>query len=258
MSELAYSGAMSKHRIVGLGTATAAVLLLALAIPAAVPAHAADQRDTELLARAGEAGQVIVVTAENMSTSYAQLRAYTRGSDGTWKKSIATMPARLGSKGLARDRRQSTWKTPIGTFALPWAFGRKADPGTQLRYVRIDRNDAWPYNPAVPSTYNVFQTAPHDWKGYGSNVERLWSYGRQYDYSIVLDYNLPPGPFTTGANGVRRTQQPANTTAGGGIFLHVTNGGPTAGCIAVSEAGMREILRWLNPAAEPVIVIAAT
>ena len=133
---------MATRRIVELGTAVAAVLLFALTAPAATPAYAANQRDSELLARAGEARQVIVVTAEKMSTSYAQLRAYTRGSDGTWKKSIANMPARLGSKGLARDRRQSTWKTPIGTFALPWAFGRKADPGTRLRYVRIDRNDA--------------------------------------------------------------------------------------------------------------------
>ena len=78
--------------------------------------------------------------------------------------------------------------------------------------------------------------------------------GRQYDYVAVMDYNLPRGEITTGPDGVRRAKTPADTRKGGGIFLHVSKGEPTAGCIAVNERTMKRILRWLDPAANPVII----
>jgi L,D-peptidoglycan transpeptidase YkuD (ErfK/YbiS/YcfS/YnhG family) len=163
----------------------------------------------------------------------------------------------LGWSGLvlAANRRQGSGKTPAGTFGISSAFGRKADPGTRLPYVKVDRNDAWTYNPSVPSTYNMFQSADKSWSSYGGYVEHLWSYGSQYDYVAVLDYNLPRGPITTGPDGIRRTQRPANTRAGGGIFLHVTNGKVTAGCVAVPAQTMALLLRWLRPSRHPVIVI---
>ncbi len=209
------------------------------------------------LAHVATAGQVIVVTASSSSTSYGTLRAYERDGKGGWTQVVSATPARLGWSGLAlaKDRRQGTGKTPAGTFAIVSAFGRKADPGTELRYTQVDRNDAWTYNPSYPSTYNIFQSVDRSWSNYGGYVEHLWSYGTQYNYVSVLDYNLPDGPIVTGANGVRRTSSPANTRAGGGIFLHVTNGKVTAGCIAIPENTMREVLRWLDPDRKPVIVV---
>ena len=59
---------------------------------------------------------------------------------------------------------------------------------------------------------------------------------RQYNYVAVLDYNLPDGEIRTGPDGVRRTTEPADTKAGGGIFLHVSKGESTAGCVAIPEA----------------------
>ncbi|WP_369137788.1 L,D-transpeptidase family protein [Modestobacter versicolor] len=43
--------------------------------------------------------------------------------------------------------------------------------------------------------------------------------------------------------------------AGSAFFLHVTDGAPTAGCVAVDRAAMQQLLRWLDPAATPVISI---
>jgi len=37
--------------------------------------------------------------------------------------------------------------------------------------------------------------------------------------------------------------------------LHVDNGKKTAGCIAVQQKEMREIMQWLDPKKDPVIVI---
>lgn len=224
---------------------------------ATVPAGAAPRLDPSRYPGTEQAQQVVVVTAPRLNTTHGTVRAFERDGDA-WRTILDTTPARLGSGGLVAgaQRRQGTGKTPLGTYGIEWAFGRAADPGTALRYVQIDRNDAWTYNPKVPSTYNVFQTAPNAWRGYGRYIERLWGYGTQYDYVLVLDYNLPAGPIVRDADGIRRSTTPPDTRRGGGIFLHVTNGKVTAGCIAIPRDDMAELLRWLDPAKDPVIVIA--
>ena len=88
--------------------------------------------------------------------------------------------------------------------------------------------------------------------------EKLWDMGDQYDYVAILDYNLPQGPITTGAKGVRRSSTSPDTSRGGGIFLHVDNGNKTAGCIAVKKKVMRNLMKWLDPKKDPVIVIRVT
>lgn len=209
------------------------------------------------LAHVGTAGQVIVVTAPSWDSTHATLRAYERDGSGGWRQVIVATRARLGWGGLApaATRRQGSGDTPAGTFDIPSAFGRQPNPGTDLPYRRVDHDDAWTYNPRRPATYNVLQTVNNSWRTYGTYVERLWSYGRQYDYVAVLDYNLPRGTIARDADGVRRTARPANTRAGGGIFLHVSKGEATAGCISIPRATMRKVLQWLDPSRKPVIVI---
>ena len=36
---------------------------------------------------------------------------------------------------------------------------------------------------------------------------------------------------------------------GGAFFLHTTDGGPTAGCVAVDDAMMVKLIQWLRPGA---------
>jgi L,D-peptidoglycan transpeptidase YkuD (ErfK/YbiS/YcfS/YnhG family) len=60
-----------------------------------------------------------------------------------------------------------------------------------------------------------------------------------YDYGAVIDYNTAP------------------TVPGDGsaIFLHVSGGGPTAGCVSLPTAELLSVLRWLAPAAQPRIIM---
>ena len=206
--------------------------------------------------RVGDARQVIVVTAPKWRSTQGTLATYEKRG-GSWRVVQSEIRTQLGYGGLVRGdrRRQGTGTVPTGVFDILSGFGRKADPGTALDYTQVDRNDAWTYNPRVPSTYNVFQNVDRSWKSYGGYVEQLWDMGMQYDYVAVLDYNLPEGPIRTGAKGVRRSAEPPNTSRGGGIFLHVDNGNKTAGCIAVKKKAMREIMQWLDPKKDPVIVI---
>jgi len=237
-------------RALAVATALGAAFLIAPAASAATPAD---------LPGASTAQQVIVVTSTDFHSPRARLSAYERSTDGTWVAVESNVAAFVGARGIVPGdrRRQSTNTTPAGTYAITSAFGRLPNPGTTLPYVQVDTNDAWTYNPRVPSTYNLFQSAPVSWASYGRYVEHLWKLGRQYDYVAVLDYNAPTGPISVDSRGVRHSALPANTRAGGGIFLHVSKGVPTAGCISIDESAMRHVMDWLDPAKRPVILIGS-
>jgi L,D-peptidoglycan transpeptidase YkuD (ErfK/YbiS/YcfS/YnhG family) len=208
------------------------------------------------LSHLGSARQVVVVTSSSWSTSYATLRTYQKGSDGVWRARFAPMAARIGTRGfvVSAKRLQNTYTTPAGTFTMTRAFGRYADPGTAMPYRKFDSNDWWPYDPRAPRTYNVYQyrrVVGAPWRT--SWAERLYDYPGQYRYAAVINYNMPHGLYYT--NGQWKARYPADTRKGGGIFLHVNGPGSTAGCVSVSYTNMKAVLRWLNPAKAPRIVM---
>jgi len=166
----------------------------------------------------------------------------------------------LGRSGLAaaRHRQQNSGQTPAGMFTMPRAFGTATARGVRLPYHRVTGSSYWPYDPRDPRTYNVLQTRRWSgarWRDDGDWSERLIDYGRQYRRAVVIGYNLPSGVYRDARTGEWRARYPALTGKGGGIFLHVDDGRPTAGCIAVSGAQMRRTLRWLDPAESPRIVV---
>jgi L,D-peptidoglycan transpeptidase YkuD (ErfK/YbiS/YcfS/YnhG family) len=210
----------------------------------------------ERLANIGESRQVVVVTSKSWTSSYARLQTWRKSADGEWTRVVDPIPARVGWNGMRRavNREQGTGTTPAGTFGLISGFGLDRPKGVDLPYRKVDSNDWWPYDPKDPKTYNVLQ--PHrvqhaKWRP--EWAERLASYGSQYRYSVVLDYNLPSR--IRWSNGQRVAGDKADTSAGGGIFLHVSGSGATAGCVSIERAEMRRVLRWLDPELDPVIVI---
>ena len=70
-----------------------------------------------------------------------------------------------------------------------------------------------------------------------------------FDYVIAINYNRQPG--TSPLDWTR----PLGASRGGGIWIHVDHGGPTHGCVSIAEAHMKELLRTLDPARHPVVVI---
>jgi L,D-peptidoglycan transpeptidase YkuD (ErfK/YbiS/YcfS/YnhG family) len=67
--------------------------------------------------------------------------------------------------------------------------------------------------------------------------ERLAAAGAVYANAMVINYN----------------RTPVRAGAGSAFFLHVTNGRPTAGCVAVPKANLVWLMRWLRPANHPII-----
>lgn len=108
-----------------------------------------------------------------------------------------------------------------------------------------------PYLPIDPHTEAVDDSASRfynrivdrrrvetpDWK----SSERMFRSDHLYDLGIVVGYNT----------------KPALPGKGSCIFLHIWKlpGATTAGCIAMSRPDLERIVRWLDPAAKPFIVI---
>ena len=257
---------MARGRRAWVAAVTAAALAgLGAGLPAAVPSRATAATGLPAyhpsrLTSLGDARQVVVVTAPGWSARRGTLRAYQQRADGSWQRVLAADQVWLGYNGLVRaaDRRQSTLTTPAGTFGLGSAFGTSPDPGTALPYEAVDRRDWWPYDPRDPATYNVWQqrrSAASGWRT--SWAEDLSSYGRQYRHAVVVGFNLPSRVHWAG--GERVAARPADTRRGGGIFLHVQARSaaerPTAGCVAMPQRRLVTLLRWLDPASDPVVVI---
>jgi L,D-peptidoglycan transpeptidase YkuD (ErfK/YbiS/YcfS/YnhG family) len=180
--------------------------------------------------------QVVTVVAPSSGASTATLTAWQRGPQG-WTAVLGPVPARIGSAGVGQAS-ETTSRTPAGTFGLTEAFGRQGNPGTALPYRVIDPLDWWVSDSASPLYNQHARCAAGGCPFDEAAGENLWSVGGAYDRAVVIDYNRGGTPG-----------------AGSAFFLHVSNGAPTAGCVAVDAGTLTAVLRWLDPAAAPVIAI---
>jgi L,D-peptidoglycan transpeptidase YkuD (ErfK/YbiS/YcfS/YnhG family) len=188
---------------------------------------------------AGTAGsqQLVTVTAQRGSTS-GSLELWERG--GTcWRRLAGPWLARLGRSGLSKTKREGDGATPTGTYPIgATVYGIAADPGVRGRYHRLVCGDWWDEDPRSP-TYNTFRHLRCGVRPpFGGGSEALWRFSPQYRHFAVIEYN----------------DRPIVAGRGSAIFIHVAVG-PTAGCISLPEGRLVVLLRWLRPAARPLIRI---
>jgi len=210
------------------------------------------------LAHVGDARQLLVVVGTGRT--YATLHAYQREPAG-WREVVPAMAARIGYGGWvwAARRVQDTGTTPAGTFPLTEAFGLAADPGAELPYRRVGTGDYWVGDRRDPRTYNLWEPAAVSGRTWRTGQsERLSSFPVQYAFAVVIDFNRP-SPATVRWDPAHReyvTSRPSAVGRGSAIFLHVNGRGSTAGCVSVTRTHLIGILRWLDPARHPRIVMA--
>ena len=204
------------------------VLLAGLASACATPA-------TALHGIPATTSQVVLVTAPIATSTTAMIEAWQRTGNG-WKPVVGPVLAHIGADGIGHAS-ESTSRTPAGLFSLTQTFGRAANPGTRQPWFHVTSNDWWVSDVHSPA-YNTHQTCAVGSclfnEAAGENLDQA---GAVYDYAAVIDYN----------------RWPARPGAGSAFFLHVTNGRPTAGCVATDRPTMIAILRWLDPRQHPMI-----
>ncbi|TRW88019.1 hypothetical protein FK535_06225 [Mycolicibacterium sp. 018/SC-01/001] len=190
-------------------------------------------------ASVGRATQVLAVTG-------------TGGSDATldvWQRTAAGwqpvtggvgIPAKIGAKGMSPNHFDGSMMTPEGVYSLDFSFGTQPDPGGGLRYIRVGPNHWWDGDMKSP-TYNTMQVCDKQNCRFDTNpssgTENLDI--PQYAHAVVM--------------GVNKERIPGK---GGAFFVHGTDGGPTAGCVAIDDATLVTIMRWLRPGA--MIAVTST
>ena len=201
---------------------------------APAPAPAASPVDS--LIGVGSARQVISVIADCYGQTTATFTAYERDGDG-WKPVFGPWLANLGGSGFAAPdaKREGDGRTPSGSYPFDFFFGVLGNPGVKFAYRDItgpqivwdDDSDSPLYNQWVDTTT---QTP-------GPTPEPMYN-TPAYNYGAVIAYNSARTPGL-----------------GSAIFLHVSTGGSTAGCVALPQGQLLEVLRWLDPAQQPRIVM---
>ena len=186
---------------------------------------------------AGGATQVVTVVAGSAASTTASLTAWELRAGG-WTPVLGPVTAWVGGQGIGAASETSS-RTPAGTFSLTEAFGRQGNPGTALPYRVLDPQDWW-VSDTGSALYNQHTRCAAGTCPFREAAgENLWSTGWVYDHAVVIDYN----------------RSPVVRGAGSAFFLHVTNGAPTAGCVAIDDDSLTRLLRWFSPSAGPLISI---
>lgn len=205
----------------------------------------------------GDARQLVLVLTDDWSTVPGTLRRYERASAGAaWAPAGDAIPVVVGKGGLGWGiglhgevapapgpvKREGDGKAPAGAFRIGSAFGYA--PREDVPWVRL---------PYIHST--------DDWKCVDDTASRYYNQvvderAVTKDWNSHEDMRLASDAYRLGA--IVEHNWDGQTRRGGGscIFLHIWGGPtvPTVGCTAMAPENIEALLRWLDPAAEPVLV----
>lgn len=182
--------------------------------------------DVEKLKTASLTDRLIVVLPKSGKSVHVEVYAFEK-KNAVWKERIRT-DGFVGFNGIWKTTFEGAGRTPAGVYSFGRAFGTEADPGSLKPYTKLTGNDFWVDDPDS-KYYNQWvggDVADRDWK----SAEDMSKEVIAYKYAVAIDYNV--NPVVRGA--------------GSAIFLHCSKGKPTAGCVAVPEAVMIELLKFID------------
>jgi L,D-peptidoglycan transpeptidase YkuD (ErfK/YbiS/YcfS/YnhG family) len=206
--------------------------------------------------------QMIVVTTSDWNAVEGRFRRYDRATaHEKWRPVGDPISIVVGRNGLAWGigvvptddapagdpaKREGDGKSPAGVFAPGTAFGYASEPlqGLKMAYLNltpsiecVDDLGSKHYNRIVDRSV----VAP-DW----NSSDHMRNAGESYRWGVVIDHN------GTVAGDTNRPEP------GGGscVFLHIwhSHDQGTAGCTAMSQTELENLLTWLDPTRKPVLV----
>jgi len=201
--------------------------------PAPAPAVASP---VDALVGVGSAGPVISVIAAGYGQTTATFLAYERDGAG-WKQVFGPWTANVGGSGFAPPdaKREGDGRTPSGSYPFDFFFGVEANPGVRFPWRDIvGPQIVWDDDSSSPRYNEWVDTTTGD---AGAGPEPMYN-RPAYNYGAVIAYNAARAPGL-----------------GSAIFLHVSTGGSTAGCVALPQGQLLDVLRWLDPSQQPRIIM---
>src|ERR1700742_2888568 len=180
----------------------------------------------------GNATQVVSVVSTGGSN--ATMDIYQRTAAG-WQPLRTGIPTHVGSQGMAPQAKSEVPATPMGVYSLDAAFGTAPNPGAGLPYTQVGSNHWWSGDDHSP-TFNSMQVCQKAQCPFSTAASENLDIP-QYKHAVVM--------------GVNKNKVPGG---GAAFFFHTTDGKPTEGCVAIDDAQLVSIMKWLRPGA----VIAIT
>ena len=186
----------------------------------------------------GESSQILIVRNVNPALVDAQVIALEK-KNGRWQIPFPPMDGVIGKKGFASpgEKREGDGRTPSGMFPLGTVFGYEPSFPTRMPYRQAVDDDIW-VDDVRADDYNR-------WIKRGttktSSFEKMRRGDDLYKYGIVIEYNT----------------NPVMKGHGSAIFFHIWRGKgkSTEGCVGMSQENIIKIIRWLNPASRPLVVM---
>ena len=199
--------------------------------------------------------QMILVIAPDWNSSKAKLRRFVR-HDGQWQAVSAAQPVVIGKSGSAwglglhsaqsgQQKREGDGRAPAGIFSIGPAFGYAQSVSTALEYQAMTAQDYCIDVSDSPLYNRIVDVAKVGEKAISGSTEPMRrdlhvDGDQRYKFGFVIEHNAEHKP------------------AGGScIFAHLWKSADssTAGCTAMSEPDMRELLAWLDPSQQPLFVL---
>ena len=190
------------------------------------------------VAQKSEIRQLIVVFSAFSGSPTATLVALQKKGK-QWLPVLPPIQAGIGRKGfaVAGEKREGDQKSPTGLFRLGQLFCYENRVDTRMPFVQSTVDDKWIDDPDSPD-YNRHvrgETA-------AKTFERLLLKGNDYRYCMVIEYNTHPVVKGNGS----------------AIFLHLCEFdsiNSSSGCVVVTQPDMEKLLKWMDPAANPSILM---
>ncbi len=195
-------------------------------------------QDRALMAKSDK---LLVVTTPDWNTVNGTLKRYVR-SHGKWKQLGQAVPIVVGKNGMAWDpalasgdgpvKHEGDGRSPAGIYPLTKTFGFAPSLGAAKDYFSL--------TPAIECVDDV-NSVHYAQIVNNEKVAKDWNSSEHmrsielYRWGVVVPYNME------------------GTKAGAGscIFLHIApaSGNGTAGCTAMPEANIEEIVHWIGKGA---------
>ncbi|MBQ6238978.1 MAG: hypothetical protein IJK56_01280 [Firmicutes bacterium] len=184
---------------------------------------------------------LIVAGSEDGCSTTTNCYEYT-GSNWATIDGLYDMHGWTGLNGIRHQRYIGSYTSPAGLWKLGLCFGNETKPeGLKMQWRDVTPYSDWVCD--VDSLYfNTWQERndpdlTEKWDM--SQGEHLDDYPFHYAYSCVIEYNTPP--YTV-------------TERGCAIFFHCASG-TTGGCIGLPTDDMLRVMLWMDPVANPYILI---
>lgn len=200
------------------------------------------------------ARQLVLGIAPNWDSSEVTLRRFERQGK-EWIAVGPPIPGRLGRSGLAWGiglhatpnsglKVEGDGRAPAGAFALGGAYGYEPDVPRRrgLPYHQVTEMDLWVEDPASP-LYNRHL-----------RINRPPQTQWERDQQMRLNDNAHKLKLFIHHNSGDQTRP----GMGSSIFFHIwreDGARPSFGCTVMAENHLRDLIKWVDPAAQPVYIL---